>query len=239
MGMLLIVDAAGKHDLDFHQRRAPSCERRKFSTWFYASKIPVIRRLFRPSPTMTQALCLVAIAVCNPVRMVKTALAETPAAHQTHPKHARLYAKARFISGPVEHVAHTQPFVIGEITPAPFGAGLNKLAGRKLKCRPSHIGQIKSLQDDQSCHLRLIPVAAASRLVSELLQRTANQPVLVGRDEPHPEAVRVTCTFERQGDTIISETDPAKLKCRCLMPDGRLLSLKLVRVVAELPCIAC
>lgn len=237
--MLLNVDAAGKHDLDFHWRKVPPFVPRTFSTEFYASAIPVIRRLFRPSPTMTQALCLVAIAVCNPAGMVNTALAETPAAHQTQPKHTQFYATARFISGLDGHVANTPPLVIGVIELDPFGTGLNQLAGRKLKGRPLHIGRIRSLQDDHPCHLRLIPVDAAPRLVSELLQRTANQPVLVWRNEPHPEAVRVASTFVRYGDTIISVADPAELKRRQLMPDRRLLSLKHVRVATELPCMAC
>jgi hypothetical protein len=182
-----------------------------------------------------QALCLVPLIVCGMGGIPVRTWAQTPAANETNLKLARLYATAKFISWPDEAVASTKPFVIGVIEPDPFGAGLNKLAERKLKERPIRVVRMKSAQDYEACHLLFIPAEAPPALVRELLQRTANQPVLVWRDEPDTPATGVGCTFVRQGDTIVIEADPAELKRRQLIPDGRLLSLNLVRVVKTGP----
>jgi hypothetical protein len=154
------------------------------------------------------------------------------AANEANLKIARLYATAKFITWPDEAPGVTTPFVIAVIEPDPFRSGLDKLAERKLKERPIQIVRIKAVSDYRPCHLLFIPEAAPTALVNELTAQVTNQPVLVWREvSSNPPLSGTACTFLRDGDNLLIEADPAELKRRKLTPDGRLLSLNLVRVV--------
>lgn len=187
-----------------------------------------------------RVICLVvtaAVAVWGLVREQETMLAaeRVPGvAAEYDLKLARLYATSKFIAWPDDAKAHTAPFVIGVIDPDPFHGGLQKLTTRKLKDRPIRVVVIKSAQDYQPCHLLFIPTDAKPDVVEAILKLTANLPVLVWRDEADPlNATGVACSFVRQGESLLIEADPVELKRRKLEPDGRLLSLNLVRVVKQ------
>ncbi len=147
-------------------------------------------------------------------------------------KLARMYATSKFIAWPDEAEGSNTPFVIGVIDPDPFQGGLQKLATRKLKDRPIRVTILKSEQDFEPCHLLFIPAEARPEIVSAILKRAANQPILVWRDQADPDGnAGVACTFVRAGESLLIEADPAELKRRKLVPDGQLLSLNLVRLV--------
>lgn len=144
-------------------------------------------------------------------------------------KLARLYSTLRYITWPDDANA---PLVIGVIEPNPFGNRLEKLVGRKPKNRPIQVQSITNAQNMRPCQVLFIPSDAPPDLVNEVLQRTANQPVLVWRDQPTPNGNGgATCTFVREGETLLIEADPAEFKRRNLTPDGQLLSLNIVRIV--------
>lgn len=147
-------------------------------------------------------------------------------------KLARLYATSKFIAWPDEANGANTPFVLGVIDPDPFQGGLQKLSARKLKDRPIRVVILKSEADYEPCHLLFIPAEARPEIVTAILKRVANQPVLVWRDQADPSgAAGVACTFVRAGESLLIEADPAELKRRKLVPDGQLLSLNLVRLV--------
>ena len=178
-----------------------------------------------------------AVAVAVMVRLQETlpAAERVPGvAAEYDLKLARLYATSKFIAWPDDSKTQTAPFVIGVLDPDPFNGGLQKLTTRKLKDRPIKVVVIKSDQDYQPCHLLFIPSDAKPEVIDALLKLTANQPVLIWRDEADPlNASGVACSFVRQGDSLLIEADPVELKRRKLEPDGRLLSLNLVRVVKQ------
>ena len=147
-------------------------------------------------------------------------------------KLARIYATSKFIAWPDESDGSNTPFVIGVIDPDPFQGGLQKLANRKLKDRSIHVIILKSEQDFETCHLLFIPADARPEIVSAILKRAADQPILVWRDQADPNgSAGVACTFVRAGESLLIEADPVELKRRKLVPDGQLLSLNLVRLV--------
>lgn len=147
-------------------------------------------------------------------------------------KLARLYATAKFIAWPDEASDHPLPFVIGVVSPDPFQGGLEKLAGRKIKDRPIQTVVIRSEKDYVDCHVLFVPAEAEQGLVDDLVKLTLDRPVLVWRDRGDVgPATGVACTFVREEESLLIETDPAELKRRGLVPDGRLLSLNLIRIV--------
>lgn len=183
-----------------------------------------------------QASRLMAIAVWNIVLAtvlspLGMAWAQAPAtsAAEYDLKLARLYSTLRYITWPDDANA---PLVIGVIEPNPFGNRLEKLVGRKPKNRPIQVQSITSAQTMRPCQVLFIPSEAPPELVSEVLQRTANQPVLVWRDQPAPNGNGgASCSFVREGESLLIEADPAEFKRRNLTPDGQLLSLNIVRIV--------
>jgi hypothetical protein len=158
--------------------------------------------------------------------------ATATAATEYNLKLSRLYATAKFITWPDESRAPAAPFVIGIVEPDPFQGGLHKLAGRKLKDHPIRVVFIKSVQDYVPCHVLFIPTEANPSVVNDLIKHTWEKPVLVWRDQPDPAgSAGVAFTFARQDDTLMIEADPAELKRRNLTPDGRLMSLNLIRIL--------
>ena len=154
------------------------------------------------------------------------------AAAEYNLKLARMYATAKFISWPDDGPKAKRPFVIAVIAPDPFGNGLRKLSERKLKDRPIETKLIRTIDDLSECHLLFIPVGADPKLVEAVLQKVVDRPVLVWRDQPDPQNPRkASCTFKRQGESLIIEADPKELQRVGLSPDGRLMSLNIVRVI--------
>ena len=172
--------------------------------------------------------------VLGPYHSIQTAVSDESlvAAAEYNLKLARLYATAKFISWPDDGPGAKKPFVIAVIAPDPFGNGLKKLSERKLKDRPIATKLIRSIEDYSECHLLFIPVGADPKLVDVVLEKVANRPVLVWRDQPDPlDPRKASCTFMRQGENLIIEADPKELQRVGLSPDGRLMSLNLVRVI--------
>lgn len=172
--------------------------------------------------------------VLGPVHSLQTAFSdESPvvAAEYTL-KLARLYATAKFISWPDDVPEAKTPFVIAVIAPDPFSNGLKKLSERKLKDRPIETKLVRSIDDYSECHVLFIPVGADPKLVDLVLKKVVNRPVLVWRDQPDPQDTRkASCTFIRQSESLIIEADPTEMQRVGLSPDGRLMSLNLVRVL--------
>lgn len=193
----------------------------------------LLLRLLRTSSRWAIALGLViAIAAHLPDANIALAQNSMGAASEYDLKLARIYSTARFITWPDDSSSSVAPFVIGVVDPDPFKGGLKKLEKRKLKNRPIRIVMLNTEQDYQACHLLFIPSDAKPALVSEIMKRTADQPVLVWRDEVDPNgSTGVACSFVRQESDLLIEADPVELKRRNLAPDGQLLSLKLVRMV--------
>lgn len=186
-----------------------------------------------PIGVQNQAFRLIALAVwlaavITPWGSVWAQAAATSAAEYDL-KLARLYSTLRYITWPDDANA---PLVIGVIEPNPFGNRLEKLVGRKPKNRPIQVQSITSTQNLRPCQVLFVPSDAPPDLVNDVLQRTASQPVLVWRDQPAPNGSGgASCTFVRDGDTLLIEADPAEFKRRNLTPDGQLLSLNIVRIV--------
>jgi hypothetical protein len=161
----------------------------------------------------------------------ETLLVQT-AASEYNLKLARIYATAKFIAWPDEGAATPTPFVIGVVSPDPFQGGLEKLAVRKIKDRTIQTVVIRSEKDYVDCHVLFVPAAADQGLVDDLIKLTLDRPVLVWRDRSDGgPGTGVACTFVREEESLLIETDPAELKRRGLVPDGRLLSLNLIRIV--------
>lgn len=196
--------------------------------------IPETSNLFsKRTRTLVQLGIFVGLFL-GPVHSRQTAFSdESPvAAAEYNLKLARLYATAKFISWPDDGPETKKPFVIAVISPDPFSNGLKKLSERKLKDRPIETKLIRSTDDFSECHLLFIPVGADPKLVDAILQIVVNRPVLVWRDQPDPQDPRkASCTFVRQGENLIIEADPKELQRVGLSPDGRLMSLNLVRVI--------
>ena len=172
--------------------------------------------------------------VLGPLHSIQAAVSEdSPVdAVEYNLKLARLCATAKFISWPEDGPGAKKPFVIAVIAPNPFGNGLKKLSERKIKDRPMETKLIRTLEDYSECHLLFIPVGADPKLVDVVLEKVANRPVLVWRDQPDPlDPRKASCTFIRQGENLIIEADPKELQRVGLSPDGRLMSLNLVRVI--------
>ena len=189
------------------------------------------RRRFRTLCLVVAALLVTLLAV--PCHRLAIAAGQAPGvANEYDLKLARLFATSKFIAWPDEAAGAKTPFVIGVIDPDPFRGGLQKLTTRKLKDRPIRVVILKSVADYEACHLLFIPTEAKPEIVDAILKQTANQPVLVWRDEADPlKTTGVSCTFVQQGDALMIEADPTELKRRNLSPDGRLLSLNIVRIV--------
>ena len=172
--------------------------------------------------------------VLGPLHSIQAAVSEdSPVdAVEYNLKLARLCATAKFISWPEDGKGAKKPFVIAVIAPNPFGYGLKKLSERKIKDRPIETKLIRTLEDYSECHLLFIPAGADPKLVDVVLEKVANRPVLVWRDQPDPlDPRKASCTFIRQGENLIIEADPKELQRVGLSPDGRLMSLNLVRVI--------
>jgi hypothetical protein len=147
-------------------------------------------------------------------------------------KLARLYSTLRYITWPDEAADPHSPLVIGVIEPNPFGARLAKLNDRMSKNRPIQVHSIKVPSDYRPCHLLFISADAPTQVTQTILEKIADHPVLVWRDQPAKEAVPgVAFTFLLQGGTLLIEADPSELKRRKLAPEGQLLSLNIVRLV--------
>jgi len=175
---------------------------------------------------------VIAIAAHVPSANIALAQNSSGAASEYDLKLARIYSTARFITWPDDSTNSVAPFVIGVVDPDPFKGGLKKLEQRKLKNRPIRIVMLNTEQDYQACHLLFIPADAKPAVVKEIMKRTADQPVLVWRDEADPKgSTGVACSFVRQESDLLIEADPVELKRRNLAPDGQLMSLKLVRMV--------
>ena len=185
----------------------------------------------RPSRWSATLLLTVALAVLLLGPLAAQAQAPIQVAAEYNLKLARLYATAKFVIWPDE--ANPQgPFVIGVLAPDPFQGGLQKLASRKLKDRSIRVVVFESAQDYQQCHLLFIPADAGRELVDSTMKRIASEPVLVWQDQPDPRRpTGGSCPFILQGDELLIEADPAELTRRGLTPDGRLLSLNMVRVI--------
>ena len=172
--------------------------------------------------------------VLGPYHSIQTAVSvESPVdAVEYNLKLARLCATAKFISWPEDGSGAKKPFVIAVIAPNPFGNRLKELTERKLKDRPIETKLIRTIEDYSECHLLFIPVGADPKLVDVVLEKVANRPVLVWRDQPDPlDPRKASCTFIRQGENLFIEADPKELQRVGLSPDGRLMSLNLVRVI--------
>jgi hypothetical protein len=174
--------------------------------------------------------------VLGPYHSIQKAVSdESPvAATEYNLKLARLCATAKFISWPDDGPGAKKPFVIAVIAPDPFGNGLKKLSERTRKDRPIATKLIRSVEDYSECHLLFIPDGADPKVVDAILQKVTNQPVLVWRDQPGPQdSQKASCTFMRQGESLFIEADPKELQRVGLSPDGRLMSLNIVRVVKD------
>ena len=157
-------------------------------------------------------------------------------ANEYNLKLARLYATAKFVNWPQDSESAQSPFVIAVVAPDPFAGGLSKLDGRKLKDRPIATKVIDSVDEFTSCQVLFVPTNANPTLVGQILHKIAKQPVLVWRDQADSTAsIRAACNFVRQGENLIVEINPAEMQRANLSPDGRLMSLNLVRVVKANP----
>jgi hypothetical protein len=168
------------------------------------------------------------------VEEAASAQAQAVAATEYDMKLTLIYLTSKFTTWPDESAQAVTPFVIGIVDPDAFQAGLRTLAKRTLKKqkRPIRVFVLKSEADYLPCHVLFIPREANPAIVNNILKRTANEPVLVWRDEPDPKgSVGVACTFIRKENEFLIEADPAEFKRRNLTPDGQLMSLKLVRTV--------
>ena len=172
--------------------------------------------------------------VLGPYHSIQAAVSEDSPVNavEYNLKLARLCATAKFISWPEDGSGAKKPFVIEVIAPNPFGNRLKELTERKLKDRPIETKLIRTIEDYSECHLLFIPVGADPKLVDVVLEKVANRPVLVWRDQPDPlDPRKASCTFIRQGENLFIEADPKELQRVGLSPDGRLMSLNLVRVI--------
>jgi hypothetical protein len=158
----------------------------------------------------------------------------TVIANEYNLKLARMYATAKFINWPDDGQPDAPPFTIIVLAPDPFGGGLGKLDGRKLKDRLIRTQVINSVSELTACHLLFIPSGSDSRLVREALSKVDGQPILVWREqsETTPDST-AACTFVREGDNVIIEAIPSELQRIGLSPDARLMSLNLVRIVKQ------
>ena len=190
-------------------------------------------RFFKWTRTLVQLGIFVGLVIGLLHSMQAAVSDESPvAAAEYKLKLARLYATAKFISWPDDGPEAKKPFVIAVIAPDPFNNGLQKLSERKLRDRPIETKLIRAIEDNSECHVLFIPVGADPKLVDFVLEKVANRPVLVWRDHADPlDARKASCTFMRQGENLIVEADPKELQRVGLSPDGRLMSLNLVRVV--------
>jgi hypothetical protein len=147
-------------------------------------------------------------------------------------KLARLYATSKYITWPDEGRSGNSPFVIAVLAPDPFLGGLEKLASRKIKDRPIVTQVIRTIDDLSTCHLIFIPSNADASLVKQALEKVRDKPVLVWLDQKETsESIKAACTFVRQDEKLVTETDQSELQRLGLLPDGRLMSLNLIRLM--------
>lgn len=146
-----------------------------------------------------------------------------------------IYLTAKHIAWPDENAKTTAPFVIGVVAPDPFRGGLQRLQQlKKMKDRPIRVVVINTSQDFQACHIIFISRESKPEIVDEILNRTADQPVLIWRDQIDSKDSRgTTCAFipkENIPHEFLIYADPAELKRRNLIPNGQLMSLNLIRM---------
>ncbi len=200
---------------------------------------PAIKNVFKDKrgPWWIVALCLVGNVFVAGVS-IQPLQAEQNAvmANEYNLKLARLYATAKFINWPDGEAKAQSPFVIAVIAPDPFAGGLSKLDGRKLKDRPIETKVVNTVDEFLSCQILFVPSNANAILVEQILRKIDKQPVLVWREQTDSKTPALAaCNFVRQGESLIIEINPAEMQRAKLSPDGRLMSLNLVRVVKTSP----
>jgi hypothetical protein len=140
-----------------------------------------------------------------------------------------LYLTTRYIRWPDDHEMGNEPFVIGVVGDDSLEGNLKRLSKRTVRDRPIKILQFRPTDELKTCHILYIEPSVTTEELADILQKTADKPVLVWRDENLPHWHPTGCCFVQEDDRLLIEVDPTDLKRRGLVVEAQFLSLNSVR----------